>query len=190
MKKITFIAIFLVSFIGFSQEEKNEKIKNWTLGFGVNFIDNTSLLNNQFLNVSDHWNSIQSISKVSVERSITNLFSAEAALTINKLSKDKLQNGTTIVSDLNYMAIDVSGKFYFDEFIVEKSNIDSYIILGAGLNSANSIYNGTGNFGLGFNYWLQPNLGFRVQTIGKYAFEQKEICNNHLQHSVELIFKF
>jgi len=190
MKKITFIAIFLVSFIGFSQEEKNEKIKNWTLGFGVNFIDNTSLLNNQFLNVSDNWNSIQSISKVSVERSITNLFSAEAALTINKLSKDKLQNGTTIVSDLNYMAIDVSGKFYFDEFIVEKSNIDSYIILGAGLNSANSIYNGTGNFGLGFNYWLQPNLGFRVQTIGKYAFEQKEICNNHLQHSVELIFKF
>ena len=190
MKKITFIAIFLVSFIGFSQEEKKEEIKNWTIGFGVNFIDNTGSLNNQFLNVSDHWNSIQSISKVSVERSFTNLFSAEAALTINKLSIDKLQNGTTIVSDLNYAAIDFSGKFYFDEFIIKKSNIDSYVIIGAGVNSANSIYNGTGNFGLGLNIWFLPNLGFRVQTIGKYAFEQKEICNNHIQHSAELVFKF
>jgi len=190
MKKILLLLVTIITFQGFAQEEKKDETRNWTLGFGMNFIDNTGTLNNQFLNVSDQWNSIQSISKVSVERSITNLFSAEAAFTINKLSKDKLQNGTKILSDLNYMAIDVSGKFYFDEFIVEKSNLDVYIILGAGVNSANSIYNGTGNYGLGFNYWLQPNIGFRVQTIGKYAFEQKEICNNHLQHSLELIFKF
>ncbi len=190
MKKILLLLVSIITIQGFAQEEKKEEIRKWTLGFGINFIDNSGTFNNQFLNMSKQWNSIATISKVSVERTLNDLFSAEAALTINRLTTDKLQNGTTIVSDINYMAIDVSGKFYFDEFIVKKSKIDAYIILGAGLNSANSIYNGTGNYGLGFNYWLEPNIGFRVQTIGKYAFEQQEICNNHIQHSVELILKF
>jgi OOP family OmpA-OmpF porin len=190
MKKIIFLLLSVITVQGFAQEEKKEEIKKWTVGFGINFIDNTSTYNDQYLNVSKQWNSIQTISKVSVERSITNLFSAEAALTVNKLSKDKLQNGEKIISDVNYISLDVSGKFYFDEFIVKKSKFDTYVILGAGLNSADSVFNQTANYGLGFNYWLEPNLGLRFQTIGKYGIEQQTLCNNHIQHSAELIFKF
>ena len=172
------------------KEEKTEENRKWIVGFGVNFIDNTSTFNDQFLNVSKQWNSVPTVSKISIERSINSLFSAESALTVNQLSKDKMQNGTTIASDINYIALDVSGKFYFDEFIVKSSKFDAYVTLGMGVNTADSVYNGTGNYGLGLSYWLQPNIGLRVQSIGKYAFEVQPINNNHMQHSAELIIKF
>lgn len=194
MKKILFLLVSIVALQVNAQEEKKEEKKEenrkWTVGFGVNFVDNTSTFNNQFLNVNKQWNSVPTVSKISVERSINSLFSADAAFTVNRLTKDKLQNGSTIFSDVNYIALDVSGKFYFDEFIVEKSKLDAYVILGTGINSVDAVYNGTGNYGLGFNYWIEPNIGLRIQTIGKYAFEQQTICNNHIQHSAELIFKF
>jgi hypothetical protein len=190
MKNLFALFLFFTAIVVFGQENDKTQNTKWTIGFGMNFIDNTSSYNNQYFNSSKQWNSIATISKVSIERTLNDLFSAEVAFTVNKLTHDKLQNGTTIVSDINYIGLDLGGKFYFDEFIVKKSKIDAYVILGAGLNSANSIYNGTGNYGLGFNYWLEPNLGIRLQTIGKYAFDQKPVCNNHIQHSVELIFKF
>ena len=194
MKKILFILVSIIALQVNAQEAKkevkNEENRNWTVGFGVNFVDNTSTYNNQFLNVSKQWNSITTISKVSAERSITSLFSAEASFTANRLTKDKLQNGVTVFTDANYLAFDVNGKFYFDEFIAENSKLDAFIALGTGINTVNAVYNGTGNYGLGFNYWVEPNIGLRVQTLGKYAFEQQTICNNHIQHSVELIFKF
>jgi hypothetical protein len=54
----------------------------------------------------------------------------------------------------------------------------------------NEVTNQTGNLGLGFNFWFQPNLGLRLQTLGKFGFEENTLLNNHIQHTAELVLKF
>ena len=190
MKKLILITLFLVSFIGFSQEEQNPANHKWTVGFGVNFVDNTSMLNSQFFNATKQWNVVPTVSKLSLERNWKSYYSSEIAFTFNTFSKDKLQNGETINSDVYYFALDANGKVYFDEYIAKNSAIDAYVIFGLGVNMADKAVNQTANYGLGLNYWFLPNLGFRVQSVGKQAFKQEQLNNNHIQHSAEMIFKF
>lgn len=191
MKKLSALSLLLLtSFFGFSQQ--NDAIKNpkWTIGFGVNFIDNTSTLNNQFLNTSKQWNSIPTLSQISVEKSISDKFSLVSNLSFNVLSTERLQNGILITKNVNYYGFDVNGKFFFDDFIANQSKVDAFLVLGLGVNSVDNVTNQSGNFGLGFNFWLQPNVGLRLQTLGKFGFEQNTLLNNHIQHTAELIFKF
>ena len=190
MKKLILITLSLVTFNGFSQEVEKPSKQKWTLGFGVNFIDNSSTIEGQNFNSIKQWNVVPTVSKFSLERNWTSHYSSEVALTFNSLSKDKLHNGGTINSDVYYFALDASGKFYFDEYIAKNSAIDAYVILGLGLNMADANVNQTGNFGLGLNVWFLPNLGLRIQTLGKQAFRQELLNNNHTQHSAEMIFKF
>lgn len=191
MKKLSALSLLLLtSFFGFSQQ--NDAIKNpkWTIGFGVNFIDNTSTLNNQFLNTSKQWNSIPTLSQISVEKSLSDKFSLVSNLSFNVLSTERLQNGILITKNVNYYGFDVNGKFFFDDFIANQSKVDAFLVLGLGVNSVDNFTNQSGNFGMGFNFWLQPNVGLRLQTLGKFGFEQNTLLNNHIQHTAELIFKF
>lgn len=190
MKKIIFLLLSVITVQGFAQEEKKEEIKKWTVGFGINFIDNTSTLNNQYLNSSKQWNFIPTLSVFSVERSLSENFSLASVVAMNVLSSKKLQNGIIIAEDANYYGLDVNGKFFFDDYIVSQSKIDTYLVLGLGINSVDDVTNQSGNYGLGINFWIQPNLGLRIQTLGKYGFEQETLLNNHIQHTAELILKF
>ncbi len=190
MKNLFTLFLFLTAIVGFSQQNSNSQDAKWTIGLGANFIDNTSTDNNQFLNSSRQWNYISSVSLLSVERSFSEKLSLASSIAMNVISSKKIQNGTTIAEDVNYYGLDVNGKFFFDDFIVKQSVIDSYVVLGLGINSVDDVTNQSGNFGLGLNFWFQPNFGLRLQTLGKYGFEQKTLLNNHIQHTAELIFKF
>lgn len=191
MKKLSALSLLLLtSFFGFSQQNDATKNPKWTIGFGVNFIDNTSTLNNQYLNTSKQWNSIPTLSQISVEKSLSDKFSLVSNLSFNVLSTERLQNGILITKNVNYYGFDVNGKFFFDDFIANQSKVDAFLVLGLGVNSVDNVTNQSGNFGLGFNFWLQPNVGLRLQTLGKFGFEQNTLLNNHIQHTAELIFKF
>ena len=74
--------------------------------------------------------------------------------------------------------------------MINSKNFDPYLIAGFGLNRVGDNSNQSSNFGLGFNMWLNSNVGFRIQSMGKYGFVQNTLLNNHLQHSAELVFKF
>jgi hypothetical protein len=190
MKNLFALFLLFTAFVGFSQENAATQDAKWTIGLGTNFIDNSSTVNNQFLNSSKHWNFIPAFSIFSVERSFSENLSVSSTIALNVISSDKLQNGTTIAEDVNYYGLDINGKFFFDDFIVKQSKIDSYVVLGLGINSSDDITNQTGNLGLGFNFWFKPNLGLRLQSVGKYGFEQETLLNNHIQHSAELVLKF
>ena len=190
MKNLFTLFLLLTLSVGFSQENDTAKNSKWTIGLGANFIDNTSTMNNQYLNSSKQWNFIPALSIFSVERSFTEKISVASSISLNVISSEKLQNGTTITEDVNYYGLDINGKFFFDDYIVKQSKIDSYVVLGLGINSVDDIMNQTGNFGLGLNFWLLPNLGLRLQTVGKYGFEQNTLLNNNIQHSAELLLKF
>lgn len=190
MKKIALLVVIFATNFSFAQIDQNQENKKWTFGFGINSIDNSSKFDKQFLNSNKNWSTVSSISKFSVERALGSNFSADAAISYNRISKEKLHNGITITDDLNYFALDVNGKFYFDNYISEQSKIDAYVVAGAGIWSAGDVSNQSGNVGLGFAFWIQTGLGLRLQTIGKFAVDQEPTVNNHIQHSLELVFKF
>lgn len=190
MKNLFTLFLLLTVIVSFGQENDNAQTSKWTIGLGANFIDNTSSMNNQYLNSSKQWNYIPALSIFSVERSFSEKLSVASSIALNVISSEKFQNGATIAEDVNYYGLDINGKFFFDDYIVKQSKIDSYVVLGLGINSVDDIMNQTGNFGLGLNFWLQPNLGLRLQTVGKYGFEQNTLLNNNIQHSAELILKF
>ena len=189
MKKIVIAVLLLASFNAFSQTEISKE-KKWTFGFGFNVIDNTSTFKSEFVNPNDNWNVSLPLAAFSIERQIGTYFAGELSCSYNKISKNKLQNGSNISKDLYYLGFDLNGKFYVDKLISKKSPIGVYLLAGVGEFSSNDKYNQSGNAGIGLVYMFKPNLGLRIQTIGKFAKEMDQVLNNHIQHTAELVFKF
>ena len=190
MKNLIVLFLFVSSLTVLAQENTTITKPKWIIGFGANFIDNTASKNGQYFNASEQWNYVSTVSKVSFERLISEQFSVEGSLGINKLSKDKLQNDKKISDDQNYFGFDLNGKFFFGKSFIKAQSFDPYLIAGFGLNNVGENANQTSNLGLGFNLWLNSNVGFRLQTIGKFGFIQNTLLNNHIQHSAELVMKF
>jgi hypothetical protein len=190
MKNLVLLFLLFSTFAVVAQENVSNEKPKWILGFGANFIDNTATQDGQYFNASKQWNYISTVSKVSVERILSDQFSVEGVAAINTLSSNVMQNGTFISEDVNYLGMDLNGKFYFGKALFDVPAFDPYLVAGFGYNSVDGNANQTSNFGLGFNYWFKPNFGLRMQTLGKYGFTQETLLNNHIQHSAELVFKF
>lgn len=189
MKNTLLLVLVFLSFKGFSQSTE-QKAKKTTFGFGINIIDNSSTFKSQFLNAEENWNISPSISKVGIETQLGEFFAVELSGSFNTISAKKIQNAATIDKDFTFIGLDVNGKFYFDEFICKNSTFDAYFTAGVGAFSSDGQSNQTANTGMGFAYWFNSNLGLRLQTVGKYAFDKDQVLNNHIQHSAELVFKF
>lgn len=188
--KNLFLFLLFSTFASVAQE-KNPNVKSkWIVGFGANFIDNTATKDNQYFNAPKQWNYLSSVSKLSLERILSDQFSIEGNLAINKLSADKMQNGGSISENQIYMGLDLNGKFYFGKSLFKCPFFDPYIVAGFGINKVGEVTNHTPNYGFGFNLWFNPNFGLRLQTLGKYGINQYTLMNNHIQHSAELVLKF
>jgi hypothetical protein len=190
MKNLVVLFLLFSTFAVVAQESASNAKPKWIIGFGANFIDNTATKNGQYLNASAQWNYVPTVSKVSFERLLSEQFSLEGSIGINKLSTDKLQNGASIKDDQNYFGVDLNGKFYFGKEFIKCPAFDPYLVAGFGINRVGDNANQTSNYGLGFNLWFNPNFGLRLQSIGKYGFVQNTLLNNHIQHSAELVLKF
>ncbi|ESU27274.1 hypothetical protein FLJC2902T_19770 [Flavobacterium limnosediminis JC2902] len=190
MKKAIALVLVLTATIGFSQEEqKLQEEKKWTFGAGVNFIDNTSTGGDGYLNTSQ-WNILPCVSTFGVERDFSNGFSADARLSLNEFEAENMQNGTVITRDVTYVAFDAAARYTFDQHLFDAEWFDATAVAGAGLFWVDGQNNQSGNVGMAFDFWFQPALGLRLQTLGKFAFEEETLGNNHLQHSLEFIVKF
>jgi OOP family OmpA-OmpF porin len=190
MKNLVVLFLLFSTFSMVGQENVTNAKPKWIIGFGANFIDNTATKDGQYFNASKQWNYIPTVSKVSVERLLTDQFSIEGVVAINTLSSSVMQNGNFISEDVNYLGFDLNGKFYFGKALFDVPAFDPYLVAGFGLNKVDDTSNQSSNFGLGFNYWFKPNFGLRLQTMGKYGFTQNTLLNNHIQHSAELVLKF
>jgi hypothetical protein len=190
MKNLILLFLLSSTFAVLAQEKKSTEKSKWIIGFGTNIIDNTSTKNNQYLYASKQWNYMPTVSKVSFERILSEQFSIESTLSINKLSSQIMQNGGTLTEDKNYVGLDLNGKFYFGKALYKCPAIDPYIVAGFGINKVGDNTNQTPNYGLGLNLWFNSTIGLRLQTIGKYGIIQRTLLNNHIQHSAELVLKF
>jgi hypothetical protein len=190
MKNLVVLFLLFSTFAVVAQDDATNAKPQWIIGFGVNIIDNTASKNGNYFNPSEQWNYLPTVSRISVERIMSDQFSIEGSFGINQLSSDKIHNGATIAENQNYLGFDLNGKFYFGKEFIKSASFDPYLVGGFGLNQVDGNANQSSNFGIGFNYWFKPNFGLRLQSLGKYGFVQNTLLNNHIQHSAELVFKF
>lgn len=196
MKK-TYLLI-LISFISLSAIAQGEGSgfgpdHKWTIGLGANIIDNDGLGSDKAFKTSE-WNLYKYPIIFSAERKWSDLLATSFSISFNQFDKESLQDGIYTNKDLLYIALDLNGQLYFDQFLLKTSKtndwLDAYVIAGVGLPIIASEVNGSFNTGLGLNFWVKKNWGIRLQTVGKFAFDHGDNNHsNHIQHSLSAIIR-
>ncbi|MGS2725805.1 OmpA family protein [Psychroserpens sp. BH13MA-6] len=187
LSRLFFAMLIVLSFNANAQDENNP----WKIGIGANAVDFYPVGEeaplgeyfDEYFNVTDHWNYLPSLSRVSVSRYLSDGFTLTAAGTINRI--DKI--GDTSADDLSYYGLDGTISYSFANLINSES-VEPYLGVGGGYTWVDDIGAGTLNGTLGINYWFSENIGVTVQSSYKHSFE--DYLAKHFQHSVGLAIKF
>ena len=192
MKKYLVIGCLLVSSLMSSQSINLDTDVPWTLGVGINIVDNDGF---QFDDPFDanHWNFKNPLS-INIERKWRDYLSTNFAITLNKLTTDNKQNNGYIAESSTLFAVDVTGRFIYDQYVFEQNNrvdpFEAYVAMGFGYTSVLSKESIMFDVGLGFNFWLFQDIGLRLQTMGKFGFNDYQYLKNYIQHTAEFIIRF
>ena len=185
MKQIK-LFIFALIMIGANNLQAQDANNPWVIGFGANAVHEPGTKKVEDLVRVKDWNLIPSISRISLGKYIDDGFSFEAAASISEITK----RGKIDVSSVSYFALDAHFKYDLNGIVGSTGFFDPYMFVGGGYTTVDSDGAGTFNGGLGFNLWLNENLGLNFQTAGKHVFNDFFLDNNHLQHSAGLLIKF
>jgi hypothetical protein len=193
MYKYFLFACLLFTTLVSAQINNAEPDVPWTIGVGVNIVDNDGFKFSQPF-TTKNWNFKNPIS-VNIERKIDNFWSANLAITLNTLEQTNKHNNGFITEDSNLFAVDVTGRYTYDQLFMDTPRIDpfeAYVLTGIGYTSVSGLsYNtATFNIGLGFNIWIIQDFGLRLQTMGKFGSKKNQYLNNYLQHTAEFIVRF
>jgi outer membrane protein OmpA-like peptidoglycan-associated protein len=184
--KLAVIALFtLVSVANVNAQDSNNP---WVVGFGGNIVDfynSDSFTDNvKDLLGNGDWNILPSISRISVDKYIDQGFSVQLAGAINSIETVTAKDD----SDFLYYSVDAIVKYDLNTLFGETSWFDPYVYLGGGYTSANDEGELMLNGGLGFNTWINDNLGFNFQTGTKKGFGEK--IKTHFQTTASLVIRF
>ncbi|GGG60046.1 hypothetical protein [Bizionia arctica] len=190
MNKLALSICLLISTYGFSQYGAVTDVP-WTISAGINVVDNDGF---QFDKPFDtgNWN-FKNPFTIGAERRFSELLAANVSLTLNGLESSNLQNGGYLSKDETLFAIDATAKFYYDQLFMPTYQLNwfqGYLISGLGYTSVASYNTATFDFGFGFQFWLENNIGFRIQTMGKWGFNEWIYLKNYIQNSAEVIYRF
>jgi hypothetical protein len=186
MKKILFFSLLSFSLSSFAQEVTTDS--KWAIGFGVNFIDNSNSLDNNYLD-STNWNTTYMFSKFSAQYFYNSKFSVSSEFTINKFDRAKMQNGGTISENLSFYAIDLNARYNVGSYLKLPNRFSLEPIVGVGNSWTDYAPNQSLNTGFAIGYQFNEFYGLRLQTLGKFASEKQTVGNNMIQHSLELYFR-
>lgn len=189
MKKILTILSCCFALIGLAQEKQTKEKEKWVFGSGINFIDNSATTYNQYFKTKN-WNAIPFISSFSVDRKLENNLAIGVNLSMNQYQANNIHNGNSISRDLTYFVINANAKYNFDQHITDLKWFDASVLAGAGFGWLGGENNQFLNTGLTLDFWLSNTVGMRLQTIGKFAIDNDQLFNNHIQHTAEFILKF
>ncbi|WP_460220290.1 OmpA family protein [Psychroserpens sp. MEBiC05023] len=187
LSRLCFALLLLVSFNVNAQDENNP----WKIEIGANAVDLYPVGEDaplgeyfdEFFNVTDHWNYLPSLSKVSISRYLSDGFTISAAGTINRI--DKI--GDSSAEDLSYYGLDGTISYGLMD-LINSNKIDPYLGVGGGYTWVDEIGAGTLNGTLGVNYWFSENVGVTAQSSYKHSFE--DYLPKHWQHSIGVSIKF
>ncbi|MCG1035372.1 OmpA family protein [Polaribacter sargassicola] len=198
--KLAIVALFmLVTVSNVSAQDKNNP---WVVGFGINTVD-VRVYDKGFGDIMDDYfntsewggNTLPSISRITVDRYLSNGFGVQLAGAVNKLSTVEVKDD----ADALFIAIDALAKYDLNYLFGETGWFDPYVSVGLGYQdldheqpafrnslSGKSDFMYMGN--LGFNTWFNDNLGLNFQT--GYSHNFKNSGFDVFKHSVSLVVKF
>jgi len=194
MKKLTLTTLTLcITIFSFGQRTSADAVLDypWTIGLGINFINNNGWQAEKAID-TDNWNYKNPI-VVEAERRFSKLLAANVTVSFNALDSNKKQNNFTIPEDLFLYAFDASAKLYWDQWFMETSHLNwfqGYLTSGLGFTNVDTNSTGSFNLGIGFQFWPFEEIGFRIQTVGKWGFKDWIYLKNYVQHSAEVIYRF
>ncbi|WP_147677694.1 OmpA family protein [Algibacter pacificus] len=200
LSRLLFAMLLVLSYSNVNAQDKNNP---WQIFIGVNAVDAypsgdgslfagggfaSDTFGDEFVNTSDHWNILPSLSTISVSKYLGDGFSFGVTGSLNKIDKwgDISSNPDTTnkVSDLSYYGVDGTFKYNF----LDGTTVDPFLGVGGGYSWVNDIGSGTLNGTVGFNIWFNDNIGFTLQTGYKHSFET--YLDSHFQHSAGIAIKF
>ncbi|MDY8135124.1 OmpA family protein [Aquimarina sp. 2201CG5-10] len=203
MKHLSRFLVASLLVLGFSTANAQDENNPWAVSIGVNAVDIFPTggdlpfqgeIFDEYFNVSDHWNILPSVSKISVGKYIGDGFTFTVSGSVNKIEElGELPDGTAVTADdLSYYAVD--GRISYSlKGLLNTKWFDPYLGVGGGYTWIDEIGAGTLNGSLGVNLWLTENLAFNIQTTYKHVFEDYDVSNyppTHFQHSAGITFAF
>ena len=208
MKKISLTILVSVLCINLmsAQKDKNWNERNnplenqWTLGFGVNAVNNSDAQFKDLTN-SDHWAFAKVPFYLSAETTVANNLSIGAMLSFNYFTEGKVFEGETILgkdeggNDAGYTAFDLALRYSF----LKSKTFEPYVSVGTGVShfgdyqtqenpavSVEPINIFTLNAGLGMNIWFSATWGVNLNVVGKWGVAKG--YTNHSQGSIGVLY--
>ncbi|WP_374542452.1 hypothetical protein [Flavobacterium sp.] len=184
MKKAFLTALLTATVFSYSQEQNNQN--KWLFGFGINVLNNNVLQNKEFFSLKDI-NFIPTISALSLQRKFSNNLSLEGQIFLNQFQKENLHNGKSIDRSNGMASINLNTLYTYDSHLVDVKWFDASVLLGLGAIWTDDTSNQTFNTGMVFDFWLSEKVALRLETQGRFAFDNNKLANNHIIHALSII---
>lgn len=156
----------------------SEDSSKYFIGFGLNTIDNGE--SKLPFNTKDFAFKIPFF--LSLERKIKSNYSVALTFATNSLKMKSTEKF--------YFGMDVSGRYYFDEYLFKNENIETYAGLGLGQYYLEDNGNTTFNLSLGGRYWFAKNFAVSLQGIGKAAFKPvNSDVRNYYEYNLGIVWR-
>ncbi|MCK7590245.1 hypothetical protein M0G43_06650 [Subsaxibacter sp. CAU 1640] len=189
MKKV--IIVLFISFLGTSTFAQNPGT-NWLLSVGVNTTANFGT-RNPFEDLNDNTGrfAFRQPLAVGIERKWTKYLYIEQDVSLNGFKENEYIDRGRPDKDLFYFSTNTTLKYYFDDHIFRNSDwLNLYAGAGVGIFNMEEL-NTSVNIVFGTVVWVSDNVGIRLGTMGKFAFEadSRQYDNNHYQFFLQGVFK-
>lgn len=174
LSRFLLASLFVLSFTAVQAQDENNP---WAIGIGVNAVDLYPTGGDapaggwfeQYFNVSDHWNILPAVSRISVGRYIGGGFVLEGAGSVNQLDSF----GSERLDDLSYYAIDGTLKYSL-RALLNNGWLDPHIGAGGGYTWIDNNGGGTLNGQVGLSFWFSDNVALNLQSAYKYSFNYED----------------
>ena len=101
-------------------------------------------------------------------------------------------DGNPVPDDYNYYSTNTYLKYYVSDDLFRTATwFDVFVGGGIGIFSIDEL-NTSANVVVGGTFWINQDIGIRLQGIGKFAFNHRDnlFDNNHLQYMLQGVYKF
>lgn len=192
MKKSIILSgiLFILSLTTLHAQEINTTIKeesstlspvespNYFISLGLNTIDNG---NSKLPFNTGDW-SFKTPFFIRFERSLKSNFAVTLSFSTNRLKVDS--------GEKFYFNVDFSGLYYFDDYIFNNKNIETYAGLGFGRYYLENNGNNTFNISLGGRYWFSKSFAVSLQGIGKVGLQSvNENVLNYYEYNLGIVWR-
>jgi len=182
-------ALLLV--IGFSNANAQDDNNPWQFSFGVNAVDLYPVGEDapfggyfdEYFNLSDHYNTVPSLSTFTVSKYMGDNFSFGVGGSLNRIDKV----GDATADDLTYFAVNGIVKYNLGS-VLNWNKLQPHLGVGGGYTWVQKIGAGTLNGSFGLSYWLSERVGLVAQSTYKHSFE--DYLPKHFEHSLSVALNF